>query len=520
MQFTNEYIEKNYPSFFKVYPVKVEEIALAEICDKAWKSKEQLRSLLPFNTEGRIDVARYASLYDVAMNAFSKTISVLSSLLQFYYAADIRARDRVRYLIDGKYECGKQTFKMSKILLDCAKNRLDFAEEFSLFDKDLCTELPRLPLHGKTDIPLIVQNFYSELASLKKEKTTLQLSINPIDILNASTGHVHSCNELGGIAQSAPLSAAMSTRIIIVRMVSSSGLLLGRCYMSFSENFKSILVQPIYGMMGHTNVEDALAWLRASIDVKVRTCADEKWHYSRDIGPAPTEIFAESATSNFYTDAPYLAMHLGTIQDSIPAMIVGSSYCTLCGKETPDLVCKKCEEAHFTRCEYCNKFIVKSTEKVCPTCAQNMRICKHSGCGRTFIAKKPTDEYCNKHLIKVTYCFICGQNIFIDRSIGEASPNYHTPSTIESVVPGVVFIHKECKTASKCSCGAPKSQYNFKCLACRNGSSFETNIRTYISRLRDYLTRLRRCITEVAPEKISDNLLLNKEDSQQHDQAA
>ena len=486
--FTADYITRNYKEFFKYVSVDVNETKLVDIINKAWSNKSELRKFFPFDSEGRVLIATYSDPVASALKSFEKTIKVLTGVLSRKVDLGIASKYLPRMIINNCIETGKYAGrKVSRLL---SSGVLSAYEREQIIEQDLCTELPRLPLHGKSAIDLIVQNFYSELAQAKKNTSYLYFTINPIDILNASVDKVLSCNKLGGCAESAPMSAATSSRMAMARVVTEDGTLLGRCYIGISPDMMGYIFQPCYGMMGSAHTEDVRKWLRMYIDGKVPPIkSHDTWKESKDVHySVPTEIFAESSTANFYTDPVDTVMYRGEIDLINCGLYVGTSYCVLCGKETKGLFCDDCAASKFCRCTNCGTLIYKgilTPEQsidgftLCHRCLRLHAEC--AVCGRHFVKSTVSSpNVCYKCENPKASCFVCGRQIYPENS-----------NTIE-LVSGSVYAHSGClhkKHDSACIvCGKSRALtvHGSICLGCAPKFLRIRILETYIRKLKNF----------------------------------
>lgn len=520
--FTKEYILQNYSEYFKYMHMKIEDTKLEDILSKAWANKKDLRKFFPFDKEGRILITTYEDHIESALKSFEKTINVLSRYLYAAIGGEIQLKYLPRMVVTNMMEDGRSKGrKVSKILSNYS--RQSELEKQDVINRDLCTELPRLPLHGKGDIKLIVQNFYSELANLKKSKCFLYFSVNPIDILNASVDNVLSCNKLGGMAESAPMSVATSTRMAIARVVSDSGKLLGRCYVGISYDMMGFVMQPCYGMMGSSHKKDLCNWLRMYIDGKVPPTHGDKdvWKIAHNLtSKVPTEIFAESATANFYTDPTDTVLYRGNLHEINCGLCVGTSYCTICGKPDKNLFCATCAKERLSVCDNCGDRMLKAEGRtlripaigsvtLCDECQKNILEC--ATCGKVFIREKgSTRTLCSSCLDESASCLLCGRKIYISEIASSTGK-------VVTLVEDSVYAHRDClinkgKEKHCSSCKRTISAYlqGNLCVACAAKELKERLLASAINNLKNFAAGISRVAHVLEDEpKVDDSHNVN-----------
>lgn len=444
MQFTDEYIKKNYPSFFKKYEIEVNQTAMPKIFSEALERKKGIIEMFSLGDDGRFVVSEYPGGNEHAYEAFRSTCDLLTTVCGLSVVRDVLGFVPLSNVLDNALSTGQ---KFSRAILRFADDPA-IRKVLDTYKKDLCLELPLLPLEGRSDLKLIVQNFYSELAKYKKTNLLrIVLSVNPCDMLTASTGKVSSCNKLGGEYEAAPLAAARSRCMGIIRVENSAGELQGRCWIAFSKNLESFLLQKIYGQMSHEHVHAVSNWLAAIISKKKNWKSDGWTTFSGDIGEIDSRLFTDQANcGEFYVDPnSKIVMHKDSTD--IPIIVVGDAPCLKCGssKLHEKLVCSACMRGAHT-CSVCNSLVsFAAREKntfVCAGCADSCGKCET--CGKLVRAGK---RFCLEHATLYTPCFICGGAMGIDR-------NYKEESAYVSVG-DVLFAHTRCvnnklRTCDKC----------------------------------------------------------------------
>lgn len=448
--FSNEAIEKNYPDFFKTYPVNVGNTKLRDTMEKSWKIKEKVRKLFPLDFEGRVLIAEYeqgTSGESIDMG-FEKTITAIYSVCAYL---NIQAGGN--HIRTNMYPSKSGMTKLSRtILAAIAEKPLDATMAAHISLQDLCTELPLLPITGKSDVALIIQNFYSEVARMKDSKLRMELSFNPYDILNASTGRVSSCNKIGGQYEAAPLAAAMSPRMAILRILMPNGILLGRQYVCFGEDGLSATFQPLYGQMSSTHCQDFRTWMTAYFKYRKPPAADVTWRVCFERITMPTEAMSCVRNSTFYVDSTY-ATFWRTDSPTLPELVVGETFCLVCGNPTcrGTLLCEKCRGSLFQYCKFCRKIMSKSDKVMCDACATTTAECKL--CGKAHRIENGLNGVCSNCNPGHSYCIMCGV--------------YDIQRNMLPIIEHSAYIHQDClKSTAKCWCGATKNKHSTHCLTC------------------------------------------------------
>ena len=485
LQFTHEEVAAKYPAFFKRYQIPVEQTAIGSVFKDFFEnSKKGLREFFPFDGEGRALVASYEDPREAAMAALSDTLNVLCGLAinALIPTAELNtSRAAVKEIIvDNKLPSGQ---KFSRWILSKVSNE-DATPHLRGYT-DLCVELPRLPLAKRYDLDAVVQTFYSELAEIRRMQMHMYLSVNPYDIANASTGKVHSCNSIGGVYEAAPISAAASQHMAILRLESGTGNLLGRCYISFSPDMKSFVVQPVYGYMKNSFVDDAKVWLAAVIDSRLGTPSEwQRYTGNLDI---PSEYTHQEPTAIFYTD-PGSSCMFRTDFSSLPSIRVAGCRCLLCGAKSSNLVCRMCNNTRVHLCRQCRISFIPKASKMCSTCEKNQKVCPI--CGELHTRHS---EFCVDCSLIHTVCIVCGDTINVHRGV-ECDVNKITP-----LLGGMLHAHRTCTDGTKkcpqCGRKMHPNTYRSVCLFCTEHSVTKDSISQAVRYGRDARKRIIRGAT-------------------------
>jgi len=464
LAFTPAEVSANYPAFFERYPILPENTAIGKIFKHNFEvDKRDLRSFFGFDRSGRLLLAKYEDLDSTVESAFPNCHWMLMWFFDYFVGCGHGTAKR--NIVDNCVKKGGQ--KLSRAVLDKyndAKNRTFKGNiDGRLLAVDMCLELPRLPLAKRHDFSCVLQNFYSELAQVKKMEVSMYLSVNPYDIANASNNaKFSSCNALGGMHENAPICAAASPAMAMLRLEDQTGQLLGRCWVAFSPDYKSFVVQPTYGYMKDDFVEDAKQWLCLYIDKKIGSTDLTPWKvYSGPTNINPRYVSdCDTNTTNFYVDGASSILFRADYKE-IPAVRVGGGHCLICGKDTQQLVCSDCKKSHFGKCKFCGKPTLKEDE-MCPTCAKAIKQCDK--CGKTFFPDNSEHTVCNACAYTRTVCVVCGETIALD------SRQPFPDRVLTWIVEGSLVVHTCCVNGDaqkhRCRCGLGKSPYSNYCKVC------------------------------------------------------
>lgn len=501
MQFTDEYIKKNYPTFFDRYEIEVNQTAMPKIFSEALARKQDLIDTFSLGSDGRFIVSEYAAENQHVYSAFRATCDLLTSVCGLAVVREVLGFVPLSAVLDNSLSTGQ---KFSRAILR-------FSEEAEVlrvmrnYKPDLCLELPILPLEGRTDLKLIVQNFYSELAKYRKTNTLrIVLSVNPIDMLTASTGKVSSCNKLGGEYESAPLAAARSKHMGIIRVENSAGELQGRCWIAFSKNLESFLLQKVYGQMSQEHVHAASNWITAIISKRKGWDSDGWTIFMGGTGDIDTRLFSEQDNcGEFYVDPNYrMVMHKsGT---DIPLILVGDSPCLICGSDKTHgkLLCNACaRKAHI--CIVCqSRWALGEDAKkghVCKKCATSASECEN--CGKPV---RKGDRFCDEHKYVQTTCFVCGEVMRINMNSKPDSEQYMS-------ICDVLFAHPRCtkntamRTCHKCGKQSRDSHW-WHCPTCTEKRNMVENVQYTLRSMNALRNRARTCKHKLPTTSFTINL--------------
>lgn len=501
MQFTDEYIKKNYHSFFDKYEIEVNQTAMPKIFSEALERKKDLIDAFSLGEYGRFIVSEYDAGNEHVYSAFRATCDLLMSVCGLAVVREVLGFVPLSAMLDNVLSTGQ---KFSRAILR-------FSEEAEVqrvmrnYKPDLCLELPILPLEGRTDLKLIVQNFYSELAKYRKTNTLrIVLSVNPIDMLTASTGKVSSCNKLGGEYESAPLSAARSKHMGIIRVENSCGELQGRCWIAFSKNLDSFLLQKTYGQISQEHVHAVSNWITTIISKRNGWDCDGWTIFTGDTNDINTELFSEQDNcGEFYVD-PNSKMVMHKSGTDIPLILVGDSPCLICGaaETRGKLLCAGCaKKAH--RCVVCaTRYSLEGADKkeyVCSKCIESASKCEN--CGKPI---RKGRRFCDKHKYIDTACFVCGTSMCIDMNSMADGTNYTS-------ICDVLFAHPTCvknnamRTCPKC--GKQSSDSNWwHCPTCYAKRNMVENVRYTLRGINALRNKARTCTHKLPTTSFSINL--------------
>lgn len=448
--FTAEEVAEKYPAFFARYPISAELTAIPNVFKTFFESsKKNLREFFPFDGEGRVLVAEYTDTENMASVYLNNTLYAIDRVCQL---TDMRGMNETA-IMSNKMPDGA---KFSKYVLGVLKKQSTRMHEHivtALSRTDLCLELPRLPLSKRTDFEVVLQNFYSELARLKDLTMHMYLSVNPYDIANASNSRFKSCNSIGGAYEPAPICAASSAHMAILRLETSDKDMVGRCYISFSPDMKSFVVQPVYGYMKEELVNDAKDWLRIMIDRQFGTPG--KWKLFTGNVSIPMEYLVNDKSATFYVDPSSSCMFREDFTE-IPSVRVAGCRCLVCGEVSQKLICYTCTAKHWRKCAACGRLCSKEAAH-CAECALLIRTCVR--CGYIFYSREPAAlvEYCDKCAVTEATCLLCGGSIRFDARYTPEQQNLYT------VIGGILYAHTSCvdKGMSHCctKCGTLKQHF-------------------------------------------------------------
>jgi hypothetical protein len=462
--FTAEEAAAKYPAFFKQYPIQAESTAIPTVFKDFFEiGKKDLREFFPFDGTGRVRIASYEDSTFAVENALGRSLSAIKWIAEYF---GLLNGDSIQNILDNKLASGQ---KFSRALLSAYKNfktkMVHIVPDVQRILKrnDLCLELPRLPLDRRYDLETVIQNFYSELAEVKKAKISMVLSVNPYDIANASNGaKFSSCNKIGGMYQSAPICAASSKYMAILMLEDEKQQLLGRCYISFSPDMKSYVFQPVYGYMQEAFKEDANTWLRLVIDKKLGS--EGVWKIHTGNISIPMEYLVKDSTATFYVDPTASCMFREDFTE-IPSVRVSGCRCLICGEASKNLVCIDCTAKHFKRCSLCPQLCSKS-EQYCPSCAAKLKTC--TSCGKLFAGNENNTE-CRDCRMLYTRCILCGDTLSIDTGKSAYCQG------VTELIQGSVYAHYSCISSKnkKCrKCGMmTKSPFGNDCCFCAEKES-------------------------------------------------
>ena len=459
LTFTPEEVASNYPAFFKKYSIPAQDTALGSILEHNFNhDKKNLREFFPVDGTGRVKIASYENSEQIMKVAFVNTIRMLS---QAQHHDIIFTTEE---LLHNRYR--KTGAKLSRVLVNSYKTNPEFKQRIErwLNNTDLCLELPLLPLAKRTDFEVILQNFYSEIAKTKDVHANLYFTVSPYDIVNASNGgRFSSCNSINGEHKNAPICASASPTMALIKLESSAGEMLGRCYIAMSPDFKSFVVQPTYGYMKEEFIKDAEMWICSVINSKL---GDAKWEVVSNLDTIHPRYVSDCTVANFYVDAS-ARIYLREDHKELPAIRLGDCHCLICGELGIDIVCGNCKNVHFKKCKLCGKLCDKANQ-LCPDCKSVAVQCIE--CGRLYRPdKRDLVQKCNECARRESVCLVCGKTIAWLETYSLESQD------LKDVLGGVFKIHTFCdkkqlcctlKAHSKCKCGRHKDYYNHCCAWC------------------------------------------------------
>lgn len=479
--FTPAEVSANYPAFFQQYPVPPEKTAIGVVFRHNFNvAKKSLRAFFPFDGMGRIKIAAYEDSAFILAAAFPNSLSLMRQVA--YHAADLSDEQ----IFANATASGA---KVSRFVLGLYKTNPDYKARIDhvITYHDLCLELPLLPLAKRHDFETFVQNFYSEVAKTRSITVDMIFSVNPYDIANASNGgRFSSCNNIKGDYNSAPICAAASPTMAIIKLENSDTKeLLGRCYVSVSPDFKSFVVQPTYGYMKDDFVKDAEKWLCAYINNKLGDAAP--WRKAVGLDTIHSEYVSDCKSANFYVDNS-ASIYFRKDYKELPAIRLGDCHCLVCGTVGLKIVCDKCMAENFGKCVFCRQSCLKS-DRMCKTCAGLATNCPT--CGNVFVREKgaKVDE-CPSCQRKESFCIACGKQIvWYNNGKSLAGQN------LTEILGGVFKAHTSCVTEQHavCDCGSIRHKWESRCAFCemkRQGHNYADRAIGYVTRFKDRLRTL------------------------------
>lgn len=292
--------------------------------------------------------------------------------------------------------------KLSKRILSYAKTNSGVTTKILLsglhsttFRMKLSKELPKVPNAGafvkNTDLAedalsindydyyaAIIQNIYSEIASIKK--ATYGFSMDMFTMLSAgSSNSFSSCFTVGRFNSKGPLDIALSplTGVIYNRQGNN---VTGRAWVVFDKDFNKFVVMKSYGFIDDDVIKKVCSWLCALLDDKADWSYingnNEDVYLSLDYKPAgwyldPIRMFFFSSTSDKTRN--------------IDVRGCAEAPCLLCGKHhtRSTLLCGECEETRLTTCKRCNKLMLKTGRNkmypLCDNCIEKVTFCPVCG---------------------------------------------------------------------------------------------------------------------------------------------
>ena len=292
--------------------------------------------------------------------------------------------------------------KLSKRILSYAKTNSGVTTKILLsglhsttFRMKLSKELPKVPNAGafvkNADLAedalsiqdydyyaAIIQNIYSEIASIKK--ATYGFSMDMFTMLSAgSSNSFSSCFTVGRFNSKGPLDIALSplTGVIYNRQGNN---VTGRAWVVFDKDFNKFVVMKSYGFIDDDIIKKVCSWLCALLDDKADWSYingnNEDVYLSLDYKPAgwyldPIRMFFFSSTSDKTRN---IDVH-GCVE----------APCLLCGKHhtRSTLLCSECEETKLTTCKRCNKLMLKTDRNkmypLCDNCIEKVTFCPVCG---------------------------------------------------------------------------------------------------------------------------------------------
>lgn len=479
LTFSPEEVASNYPAFFKRYPIKPEVTAIGSIFQQNFDvAKKKLRDFFPFQEDGRLKMATYEDGEFIASNAFPNTLSLLRVIGVYcggFSDEEILSNRKADGAKVSRFVLAK--YKADSLIKREIDNRITW--------QDLCLELPLLPLNKRHDFETVVQNFYSELAKVKDSKVDMLLSVNPYDIANASNGgRFSSCNALGGMHENAPICAAASPAMAIIKLENSATKeLLGRCYVSVSLDFKSFVVQPTYGYMKEDFVRDAEKWMCAYINSKLGD-EDAQWFRHANLDTIHPQYVSDCKLANFYVDNSASVYHRKDY-GALPAIRLGDCHCLVCGELCLSVVCDKCKKTKFGKCRFCSKPTEGGTD-LCDYHKEHLRVCPD--CNEEFSSDDPKQVRCNDCLWIHTRCVVCGWDISVKRDGSQ--------DDVTELLGGLLYAHTHCvkedqKYGRKChTCGKRTNGYSrcFFCTTLQEGRDVANRVLHQVKRFRQRLT--------------------------------
>lgn len=292
--------------------------------------------------------------------------------------------------------------KLSKRILSYAKTNSDVTMKILLsglhsttFRMKLSKELPKVPdarafvknadlaedalsIQDYDYYAAIIQNIYSEIASIKK--ATYGFSMDMFTMLSAgSSNSFSSCFTVGRFNSKGPLDIALSplTGVIYNRQGNN---VTGRAWVVFDKDFNKFVVMKSYGFIDDDVIKKVCSWLCALLDDKADWSYingnNEDVYLSLDYKPAgwyldPIRMFFFSSTSDKTRN---IDVH-GCVE----------APCLLCGKHHTGstLLCSECTETKLTTCKRCNKLMLKTDRNkmypLCDNCIEKVTFCPVCG---------------------------------------------------------------------------------------------------------------------------------------------
>lgn len=224
----------------------------------------------------------------------------------------------------------------------------------------------------------IIQNIYSEIASIKK--ATYGFSMDMFTMLSAgSSSSFSSCFTVGRFNSKGPLDIALCplTGVIYNRQGKN---IIGRAWVVFDIDFNKFIVMKSYGFIDDAIIKKVCGWLCALLDDK----AD--WSYTNG-NSEDVYLSLDYRPEGWYID-PVRMFFFSSTSDKIRNIDVRGCVeapCLLCGKyhTKSTIICSDCEETKLTNCKRCGKQMLKTdSNKLYPLC--------------------------NNCVEKVTFCPVCG----------------------------------------------------------------------------------------------------------------
>lgn len=302
---------------------------------------------------------------------------------------------------------------------------------------DLRTELPKLPADMMdpftllTKFPVLVQNFYSEVAASSNVTFGISLSL-PTFLEAANSDNFISCYVVGGDFERAPLNWSITPNtFVLYARGGKDNKILGRCWGMVNEDFSQIVLFRAYGFLEYSTIKSAVWWMASRLS-NVDEWAMWSVPQLEDIRAQGHIMDNPGLTAGIWSDPVQVVLSKHSLRDRLYFSTqygVRTAPCIICGSIHSDrgLICSNCKSKYVHICLSCGEHFLNLTGEslsFCSNCLAGLVTCAKCG------AKYPESMSECPHCHWDNHCSLCGK-----------------PSSVPLYKVGEVFICRDCKEA-------------------------------------------------------------------------